>query len=205
MERSRAIVQNDQSSQFKWDKRSTRARVARSITAREHRRSFASNPRPPWSKKIAPMGSDLAFSYNPIANDDTNGRRTCRAGVPESDPRHVIGGRAMDAASFVWGGVKATSRRPFCCRAPRAGAACGGARAKKIMERRAGPQGRRDISGRKKWAGDRSRPPSPHAAKGVSSAPDTLSCWSGSGSAGAERSNATRAAAFTLPTPPRTV
>src|SRR3546814_15375277 len=73
-----------------------------------------------------PTGSDLAFSYNPIATDDITGRRICRSDVPDSDPRHVTDGGAMHAASFVWGGVKATSRRPFWCPAPRAGAACGG-------------------------------------------------------------------------------
>ena len=56
-----------------------------------------------------------------------------------------------------------------------------------------------------KWAGDRSRPPCPHAAKGISSAAGSRSCSAGASTALAESSYRTRAAAVTLPTPPRAV
>lgn len=86
----------------------------------------------------------------------------------------------------------------------RAVAACGGG----APESNDTAPARRDgasISGPRKWASDPSRPPAGHAAKGVSSAAGSLSCSAGSASAGVDNSNATRAAAFTLPTPPRAV
>ena len=43
-----------------------------------------------------PTCSDLAFSYNPIGNDDITGRRICRGGVPDCDPRRAAVGGAMD-------------------------------------------------------------------------------------------------------------
>lgn len=96
------------------------------------------------------------------------------------------------------GGAKATSRRLFLWlnRGPSPLAAA----ARPSHERRAGQQGRRVIlRPQKNKAGDQSRPPSSHAAKGCPSSA------SGSDAAGAASSCATRRADLTLPTPPRVV
>lgn len=177
-------------------------RVARSITARKHRRLLAPIFYSHEVRKSRQWIPIWRFRTIQSATTTLTGTATsvqaCRIATPGTS--RTVG--AMDThPSFgaAWRRLRAVPLlgRP---RAPEPLAAT----ARKNHKRRAGPPGQRDIYSRKK-AGDRSRPPCPHAAKGVSSAPDTLSCWSGSGPTGAERSNATRAAAFTLPTPPRDV